>query len=85
MAHLVETLSFACATPWHRLGNQLTQKQPIEVWQREAGMDWKIVESPVHFKSETFGHLGAFHSLPGLQVFYRLGTKGSLLVALLGL
>ena len=46
MAHLVETMAYAGATPWHGLGNQLTQKQPIEVWQREAGMDWQILESP---------------------------------------
>ena len=55
MAHLVETMAYAGATPWHGLGNQLTQKQPIEVWQREAGMDWAIQESPVLFKSETVG------------------------------
>ena len=59
MAHLVETMAYAGATPWHGLGNQLTQKQPIEVWQREAGMDWHILESPVHFKSDAVGHLGA--------------------------
>ena len=55
MAHLVETMAYAGAVPWHGLGNQLTQKQPIEVWQREAGMDWAIQESPVLFKSETVG------------------------------
>lgn len=64
MAHLVETMAYAGATPWHGLGNQLTQKQPIEVWQREAGMDWQILESPVHFKSNAVGHLGAIHSFP---------------------
>jgi len=47
MAHLVETMAYAGATPWHGLGNNLPQKQPIEVWQREAGMDWQILESPV--------------------------------------
>ena len=59
MAHLVETMAYAGVTPWHGLGNQLTQKQPIEVWQREAGMDWAIQESPVHFKAELAGHLGS--------------------------
>lgn len=28
MAHLVETMAYAGATPWHGLGNQLTEKQP---------------------------------------------------------
>ncbi len=80
MAHLVETMAYAGATPWHGLGNQLTQKQPIEVWQREAGMDWQIQESPVHFKSGTAGHLGAIHSFPEQKVLYRSDTKAPLSV-----
>lgn len=47
MAHEVETMSYVDAVPWHGLGNQLTPKQPIEVWQREAGMDWRINETDV--------------------------------------
>ncbi|MBJ2288306.1 hypothetical protein JFT66_29665, partial [Pseudomonas sp. MF6755] len=51
MAHLVEQMAYVGATPWHGLGSRLSPKQPLEVWQREAGMDWQIQESPVHFKS----------------------------------
>lgn len=40
MAHLVEQMEYVGATPRHGLGNRLTQKQPLEVWQREAGMNW---------------------------------------------
>lgn len=80
MAHLVETMAYAGATPWHGLGNQLTQNQPIEVWQREAGMDWQILESPVHFKSEVAGHLGAIHSFPEQKVLFRSDTKAPLSV-----
>ena len=80
MAHLVETMAYAGATPWHGLGNNLPQKQPIEVWQREAGMDWQILESPVHFKSDSIGHLGAIHSYPEQKVLYRSDTKAPLSV-----
>ncbi|HBP1729225.1 DUF932 domain-containing protein [Pseudomonas aeruginosa] len=80
MAHLVETMAYAGATPWHGLGNQLPQKQPIEIWQREAGMDWQILESPVHFKSEVAGHLGAIHSFPEQKVLFRSDTKAPLSV-----
>ncbi|MNF70283.1 DUF932 domain-containing protein [Pseudomonas sp. MM213] len=80
MAHLVETMAYAGATPWHGLGNQLTQKQPIEVWQREAGMDWQIQESLVHFKSDAVGHLGAIHSFPEQKVLFRSDTKAPLSV-----
>ena len=80
MAHLIETMAYAGVTPWHGLGNQLTQKQPIEVWQREAGMDWAIQESPVHFKAELAGHLGSIHSFPEQKVLYRSDTKAPLSV-----
>ncbi|WP_282282215.1 DUF932 domain-containing protein [Pseudomonas sp. PS02302] len=80
MAHLVDTMAYAGATPWHGLGNQLTQKQPIEVWQREAGMDWQILESPVHFKSDAVGHLGAIYSFPEQKVLFRSDTKAPLSV-----
>lgn len=80
MAHLVETMAYAGATPWHGLGNQLTQKQPIDIWQREAGMDWQIQESPVHFKADAIGHLGSIHSFPEQKVLYRSDTKAALSV-----
>lgn len=80
MAHLVETMAYAGATPWHGLGNHLTPKQPIEVWQHEAGMDWKIQDSPVHFKSDTIGTLGSIHSFPEQKVLYRSDTKAPLSV-----
>ena len=80
MAHLVETMAYSGATPWHGLGNHLTPKQPIEVWQHEAGMDWKIQDSPVHFKSDTIGTLGSIHSFPEQKVLYRSDTKAPLAV-----
>lgn len=52
MAHLIDSMAFVGDTPWHGLGNQLTPKQPIEVWARQAGMNWKIEASPVHYLTE---------------------------------
>lgn len=49
MAHLVDSMAFVGQTPWHGLGNKLAPKQPIEVWAEQAGMNWTIQESPVHF------------------------------------
>lgn len=80
MAHQIEQMAYVGATPWHGLGSQLTQKQPIEIWQREAGMDWKIQESPVHFKADAIGHLGSIHSFPEQKVLYRSDTKAPLSV-----
>jgi phage/plasmid-like protein (TIGR03299 family) len=52
MAHLINSMAFVGDTPWHGLGNQLTPRQPIEVWARQAGMDWTIEASPVHYLTQ---------------------------------
>ena len=80
MAHLIEQMAYVGATPWHGLGNQLTKKQPLEVWQEEAGMDWLIQESPVHYKAGSIGHLGSIHTFPEQKVLYRSDTKVALSV-----
>jgi len=80
MAHLIEQIAYVGATPWHGLGNRLTEKQPLEVWQREAGMNWHIQESPVHFKADAIGALGTIHTFPEQKVLYRSDTKAALSV-----
>ncbi len=80
MAHLIEQMAYVGATPWHGLGSRLSEKQPLEIWQREAGMDWKIQESPVHFKADSIGPLGTIHSYPEQKVLYRSDTKAPLSV-----
>jgi phage/plasmid-like protein (TIGR03299 family) len=80
MAHLIEQMAYVGATPWHGLGSRLTEKQTLEVWQREAGMNWQIQESPVHFKSDTVGNLGTIHSFTEQKVLFRSDTKAPLSV-----
>ena len=59
MAHLVETMAYVGSTPWHGLGNQLTENQPLDVWAKEAGMDWTIREAPVRFIAGNDAYTGA--------------------------
>ncbi|KAA0973776.1 DUF932 domain-containing protein [Pseudomonas sp. ANT_J28] len=80
MAHLIEQMAYVGATPWHGLGNHLSPKQPLEVWQQEAGMNWQIRESPVRFVADSVGHLGTIHSFPEQKVLYRSDTKAPLSV-----
>ena len=47
MSHELQTMAYIGNEPWHGLGNKLPANQPIEVWQREAGMDWEIEETDV--------------------------------------
>ncbi len=77
--HLVETMAYAGEKPWHGLGNKLTTLQPIDVWKRQAGMDWMIEESEVRYITGN-DTVGAIHSFPEQKVLYRSDTKRPLAV-----
>ena len=47
MSHLVESMAYVGATPWHGLGNHLEEQQPLEIWAKQAGMDWSILRKPL--------------------------------------
>ncbi|WP_423709284.1 DUF932 domain-containing protein [Undibacterium sp. WLX3042] len=80
MAHLLESMAYVNDVPWHGLGNQLTAKQPIDVWAQQAGMAFEIRESPVRFMADSIGALGAIMTFPEQKVLYRSDTKAALSV-----
>lgn len=80
MAHLVEKMAYVGEVPWHGLGNQLTPRQPLEVWADQAGMAFNILETPVRYMSGTSGSLGSIMDFPGQKVLYRSDTKSPLSV-----
>jgi phage/plasmid-like protein (TIGR03299 family) len=43
------SMAYVGAVPWHGLGQNLTEDQPIEVWLAEAGMDYRVCRSRVRF------------------------------------
>lgn len=80
MAHLLEKMAYVGQTPWHELGNQLPAKQPLEIWAKEAGMDWTIRETPVRFMADQAGALGSIMTFEDQKVLYRSDTKAPLSV-----
>lgn len=80
MAHLVENMAYVGETPWHGLGNQLAPRQPLETWAIQAGMNFKILETPVRYLSESAGNLGSIMTFPEQKVLYRSDTKAALSV-----
>ncbi|WP_418120014.1 DUF932 domain-containing protein [Variovorax sp. 350MFTsu5.1] len=80
MAHLLQQMAYVGQTPWHELGNQLPPKQPLEVWARQAGMDWRICETPVRYMAEQAGALGSIRTFEDQKVLYRSDTKAPLSV-----
>ncbi|EXB83178.1 phage/plasmid-like TIGR03299 family protein [Acinetobacter baumannii 299505] len=80
MAHLVETMAYVGQTPWHGLGNQLTQNQPIEVWAQQAGMDWRIESSDVSYMAENERGQNIIMPFSEQRVLYRSDTHAPLSV-----
>lgn len=80
MAHLLEQMAYVGETPWHGLGNQLTPKQPLEVWAEQSGMSFKILETPVRYMAESIGQLGSIMTFPEQKVLYRSDTKAPMSV-----
>ncbi|MBO9855134.1 DUF932 domain-containing protein [Xanthomonas sp. A1809] len=77
--HLVESMAYKGQTPWHGLGNSLGKHQPIEVWRRQAGMEWEIKESEVRYTAQCHGSNGT-SAFPGQKVLYRSDTQAPLAV-----
>ena len=40
--HLVQSMAYVGEQPWHGLGTRLAPDQPLEIWAKQAGMDWQI-------------------------------------------
>ena len=79
MAHEIQTMAYVTEEPWHGLGNPLTPQQPIEIWQREAGMNWQIKETDVLY-SVSGGDGIHLKSNPESKVLFRSDTFSPLSV-----
>ncbi|WP_297445191.1 DUF932 domain-containing protein [Acidiferrobacter sp.] len=73
MAHCVENMAFINTTPWHGLGQRLPENQPLDIWQKAAGMDWRIEESAVLFRADPQKPFDV-HTHAESKVLYRSDT-----------
>ncbi|MCL5767890.1 DUF932 domain-containing protein [Acinetobacter sp. ANC5681] len=80
MAHQLEQMAYIGETPWHGLGNQLTQNQPIEVWAQQAGMDWRIESSNVSYMAQNERGQSIIMPYEEQRVLYRSDTHAPLSV-----
>lgn len=79
MAHMIaqtadgrNAMAYVGETPWHGLGQKLTENSPIEVWAQESGLDFKLAMSHVLFKPDP-KQLEVV-SFNGKRVMYRTDT-----------
>jgi len=76
MAHMIdmtnnrENMAYIGRRPWHGLGQELEEGQPLEVWAQQAGLDWEAHEAPVQFETP-FG----METIADRKVVYRSDNK----------
>lgn len=63
------SMAYVGETPWHGLGQSLTEDASIETWKKEAGFDWEIKDSPIAFNTED-----GMKVYKGNRVLYRSDT-----------
>ncbi|MFL9507308.1 DUF932 domain-containing protein [Acinetobacter baumannii] len=80
MVHQIETMAFVGQTPWHGLGNQLPQNQPIEIWAQQAGLDWRIESSNVSYMAKNERGQSVIMPYEEQRVLYRSDTHDPLSV-----
>lgn len=80
MAHNIDMTSgranFAFTGPreavWHGLGSELSPGAPLDVWRKEAGMDWKVEESDITYEDRHSSEQGLIHRcFDGRKALYR--------------
>lgn len=84
MAHLIETnaitgkaeIAYVYKKPWHGLGQELTPDAPIEVWRKEAGLDWTAELANVEYRTNQIN--GEIFTFQKQNVVYRSDTNAPL-------
>ena len=80
MAHLIDqttgtnAIAYVGETPWHGLGQKLSEGADLETWRREAQLDWTVETSPVMYQN------GELREWKERKVLYRSDTGAPLSV-----
>jgi phage/plasmid-like protein (TIGR03299 family) len=79
MSHQVEQMAYVGQTPWHGLGNQLTQGVSIDQWRVEAGLNWHAKRAAVMFTEDDVETVANPQLFKGdSEVLYRSDTRSQL-------
>lgn len=84
MAHEIDmsndrqNIAFVGQRPWHGLGQELTPNAPLEVWCKEAGLDWSADERDVLYMHDS--EHGDLLEVPDKKVLVRSDTLAPLSV-----
>lgn len=78
MSHEIETMAYTGQTPWHSLGQVLMPNQSLDIWAKQSGLNFKIMETPVRFNSGLLGAPEKIQMYSDQKVLYRSDTKAAL-------
>lgn len=68
----VYEMAYVNETPWHGLGKRLTPDASVDVWIKEAGLEWKVRERPIYARSDANEGGTFFHEhVEGYKVLQR--------------
>jgi len=45
------SMAYVDATPWHGLGQRLTEGAPFEIWLKESGLNFSVLRSPAQYST----------------------------------
>jgi len=81
MSHMIDettgkaAIAYRGETPWHGLGQQLTEDASIETWTKEAGLDWEAQRANIYYSTDIGATDQNVVKYPNSQVLYRSDTK----------
>jgi phage/plasmid-like protein (TIGR03299 family) len=74
----VPAIAYTGEKPWHGYGALLEEKQPLDVWLRQAGMDYEVEERPIFWNASamelTPHHGDVISVIPRKKVLLRSDT-----------
>lgn len=73
-------MAYVGETPWHGLGQELTEGASIEEWTKQAGLDWHVHRAPVRFAVPGAAEEEDVKEMGGRHVLYRGDTQAPLSV-----
>jgi phage/plasmid-like protein (TIGR03299 family) len=73
-------MAYVGSTPWHGLGQQVTQGASIGVWQKEAGMDWEALSATPEITHCEGLEDGVTLGFSDYQALYRSDTRAPLAI-----
>lgn len=69
-------MAYVGEEPWHGLGQKLTRGAALDVWTREAGLDFTVRMGQLSYETEAEEGLGvAYEEWLGKNVLYRTDTR----------